>query len=185
MDKAQQHNLFIITGAPGSGKTAVMHELKKLGNITINEPAREIIVEQRLIDGNGIYNRDPMLFKELMLSRAIHHYQIAQRETSLIFFDRGIPDILAYSDCFQIPRGSEINAAKYFKYNKTIFFLPSWKEIYSNDEDRLISFEDAGIFGDNLRKIYTELEYEIVDVPLISVKNRVEFIFNYLKKNRL
>ena len=44
-------NRFVITGAPGSGKTLVLRELVKVGFLGIDEPAREILAEQRAIGG--------------------------------------------------------------------------------------------------------------------------------------
>jgi len=177
-----KNNYFIVTGAPGSGKTSIILALKQLGYNAIPEFAREIISEQRTIEGEGIYDRNPFLFKELMLSRAIQDYQQRQNKELNFFFDRGIPDILAYSDCFNLVKAAEVNAARYFRYNKTVFFAPSWRDIYTSDKDRLINFDEAKQFGDNLHKIYTELHYDVVELPHISPHDRAEFIIKYINK---
>ena len=65
------NNCVILTGAPGSGKSTTIKKLRELGCLCINEPAREIIAEQRSIDGQGLSEKEPKLFIELMLSRAI------------------------------------------------------------------------------------------------------------------
>jgi predicted ATPase len=49
-------NRFVVTGAPGSGKTPILRELVRLGFLGVNEPAREILAEQRAIGGDGIYD---------------------------------------------------------------------------------------------------------------------------------
>ncbi|HJS43394.1 MAG TPA: hypothetical protein VJ755_07970, partial [Gemmatimonadales bacterium] len=36
-------NRFVVTGAPGSGKTPILRELVRLGFIGVNEPARDIL----------------------------------------------------------------------------------------------------------------------------------------------
>ncbi len=72
--------LFFLTGAPGSGKTPVIRELIALGFTLIAEPAREVIAEQPAIDGNGVYDRDPGLFLELMLECAIDTFWSASQE---------------------------------------------------------------------------------------------------------
>jgi predicted ATPase len=63
-------NLFILTGAPGSGKTSI---LGRLGNEfrCVNEPAREILAEQRATGGSGTWDQDASLFVHLLLQRSI------------------------------------------------------------------------------------------------------------------
>jgi hypothetical protein len=67
-------NRFVVTGAPGSGKTPILRELVRLGFLGVDEPAREILAEQRAIGGNGVYDKDPQLFCDLMLERAVADY---------------------------------------------------------------------------------------------------------------
>lgn len=171
---------IVVTGAPGSGKTSVLNILAARGFSIVAEPAREIIAEQRAINGEGIYDRNPFLFKELMLSRMIANYKSQDDARSDVIFDRGMPDIIAYSDCFELDRGSELKASEVYLYHEVVFFLPSWREIYVNDKDRLISFEDAEKFGENLKQIYTTLNYQVINVPLVSPEERCEFILENL-----
>ena len=110
----------------------------------------------------------------------IYDYKLHDDSGFHVIFDRGIPDIIAYSDCFNIPRGAEMKAADVFRYHETIFFLPAWREIYVNDEDRLISFEEAEIFGKKLSTIYDTLDYKVVTVPYMSEIERCGFILEYL-----
>ncbi|MAZ78182.1 MAG: ATPase [Legionellaceae bacterium] len=180
MSKVVKNNFFILTGSPGSGKTSILRELQSLGYLVVPEYAREIIREQRIIDGEGVYDRDPRLFKELMLSRAIHDYEQHSIHLCPVIFDRGIPDILVYADCFGLERGSESNAASNFQYNNTVFFSPSWREIYANDEDRKISYEEAQQFGNNLEATYLECGYQVVRLPLVSPLERATFIIDKL-----
>jgi kynurenine formamidase len=56
---------------------AVILDLRKQAHAkyfiqVVPEFARETISEQRAINGNGVYDKDSLLFKELMLSRAIN-----------------------------------------------------------------------------------------------------------------
>jgi len=176
-------NYFIITGAPGSGKTAILSALAQQGFSIVLETAREILEEQRAIEGDGVYDRNPALFKELLLSRAISYYKAHQYDNNLVFFDRGIPDIIAYADCFDLPRGAEIKASEKFRYNNKVFFAPSWKAIYTNDEERRISFIDAKQFGDNLKQIYESLGYELIEIPCVSPGERAAFILSNVDTN--
>ena len=173
---------YIVTGAPGSGKTSIMKALALRGLKIFNEPARAIIAEQRSIDGKGVYDRDPSLFKELMLSRSIYQYLQAKETGGTFIFDRGIPDMLAYSQCFNLPIGAEQKASTVYRYNPSVFFAPSWGAIFSNDEDRKLSFRQAQEFGDNLKLAYRAQGYRLIELPLLSPPERADFICNHIKK---
>lgn len=60
--KMKKDNFYILTGAPGSGKSTLINCLRRRGYICIDEPAREIIAEQKSISGQGLYNKDKRLF---------------------------------------------------------------------------------------------------------------------------
>lgn len=49
---------FIITGCPGSGKTTLINYLRDIGFTCVDEPARQVIAEQRAIQGNGLSNKN-------------------------------------------------------------------------------------------------------------------------------
>jgi predicted ATPase len=79
---------FVLTGPPGSGKTTLLQHLRTRGFAGIDEPARQILAEQRSIAGNVLTNRDARLFVELMLSRMIGEYRRIQTPSEPVFFDR-------------------------------------------------------------------------------------------------
>jgi len=78
----------ILTGAPGSGKSTVIDQLREREFQCVDEPARQILAEQRRINGAGVYDKDPHLFVELLLSRAISEYGRASDADRAVFFDR-------------------------------------------------------------------------------------------------
>ncbi|KJW07420.1 AAA domain protein [Orientia tsutsugamushi str. UT144] len=47
MNNLNQEKLFIFTGTPGSGKTSVIIELKKLGHTVIHEAATDVISQEQ------------------------------------------------------------------------------------------------------------------------------------------
>ncbi|MCZ4708090.1 AAA family ATPase [Legionella pneumophila] len=178
--KELMNQFYILTGAPGSGKTSMLAELAKRGFPVIDEPARRVLAQQRLIDGEGVYDKNPFLFKELMLSRMLYDYENAPKY-DLVFFDRGLPDLIAYSKCFGLDIGSELKASRINQYNSTVFFAPAWEQIYINDEERQLSFEAAQVFENDLRQAYSELGYQLVDIPLTTVSERVNFILKTIQ----
>lgn len=175
---------FILTGAMGAGKSTLLKILQDKQISTIPEPAREIIAQQRAIEGEGIYDRDPKLFHHLMLSRSIFQYQQYQSYSRSVIFDRGIADNIGYARLFGLDDTPAMNAAKLYRYHDQVFFLKGWKEIYQTDEDRLMPFEQAHQFGEMVKKIYEDLGYEILEVPLLSPEKRVDFIMKIIEKNK-
>ena len=54
MNDLNTQQYYILTGAMGAGKSTVLGELKNKGLTCVAEPAREILAEQRTIDGAGV-----------------------------------------------------------------------------------------------------------------------------------
>lgn len=167
---------IIITGAMGSGKSTVLKLLKAEGFIVIEEPARQILAEQRSIEDDGVPEQNPKLFTQLLLSRAIYQYKQMQNTHDTVIYDRGIPDNIAYAQLFKFNYLPAHHAAKLYRYDSSVFIFPAWKEIYTTDDERIMSFEAAKAFGDDVRKIYQKYGYNLIDVPCISPEGRLEFI---------
>lgn len=170
--------LYILSGAMGAGKSTVLSRLRDHGIHCMPEPAREILAEQRLINGMGVPEKNADLFSMLMLSRSIHTYYENSSAEEPVIFDRGIPDIVAYARLFGLDDVPYRNAAMEFKYNATVFYFPAWEEIYTTDAERKMSFEQARVFGDDVRSVYKGLGYQIVEVPRFSLDERVQFIID-------
>ena len=167
---------IIITGAMGSGKSTVLKLLKAEGLTVVEEPAREILAEQRSIGDEGVPERNPKLFTQLLLSRAIYQYKQMQYGHATVIFDRGIPDNIAYAQLFKLDYLPVHNAARLYPYDSNVFIFPAWEKIYITDDERTMSFAAAKSFGDNVRKIYKENGYTLIEVPCLTPEERVRFI---------
>lgn len=160
----------------GSGKSTVLKLLQTQGFAVVAEPARQILAEQRSIEDEGVPEKNPKFFTQLLLSRAIYQYKQMQNTDKTVIFDRGIPDNIAYAELFKLNYLPAHHAAKLYRYNINVFMLPAWKEIYATDDERIMSFEAAKAFGDNVQKIYKECGYNLIDVPCVSPEERMRFI---------
>jgi predicted ATPase len=96
----------VITGAMGSGKSTLLVELCRLGFTGVPEPARIVLAEQRAAGGDGVPERSPQRFCNLLLERMKSDYD----EHPSAFYDRGIPDLVGYAHLFGLepPRVDEI-----------------------------------------------------------------------------
>jgi len=183
-DRAQQR-FHILTGGPGSGKSSIIAGLRKRGFASTPEAGRAIIQDQVAIEGRALPWLDRMLFAELMLSWDIRSYHLAEEQPSLVFFDRGIPDVLGYLRLSGLHVPDHMNkAAALFPYSKDVFIAPPWKEIFRQDQERKQDFDEAVRTYDALASVYETLGYELIPVPLRSVDDRVEFILDRLSSAR-
>ncbi len=175
-------NYFILTGAMGAGKSTVLTRLKAQGILCIDDPARQILREQRLIGGSGVPETDPALFNQLMLSRAIHLYETIAQGDGPVVFDRGIPDLIAYAELFEIDTAVYERAAAEYRYGNVMLFFPGWKEIYAADDERKVDFESARKFGEAVAGIYQRLGHQTVEVPRVPIEERVAFIVDLISR---
>jgi len=183
MQEQTKTNYFILTGAMGAGKSSIVKQLTKHGIMAIDEPARQILAEQRSIDGDGVPDRDNKLFTDLLLSRSISQFKQMRGYKRPVIFDRGIADNIGYAQLFDISMQTSKTAANRYRYNNLVFFTPGWKDIYKHDSERKMSFEQANNFGNSIKDIYEKLGYKIVDVPFTSPSLRAEFILQSIRDN--
>jgi predicted ATPase len=174
-----QKNIHIITGGPASGKTSLINALRKKGFKCFDEVAREVIKEQLAKKTDIVPWIKLAEFNTLVLERQIKQHLDANEE--LHFFDRGIPDNLAYLTNGNLPIHPALHeASKKHRYNEKIFFLEPWKEIYKNDVVRKEPFEAAVKISAHIKQAYIDLGYSVIVVPKVSVKERVSFILEHV-----
>jgi len=172
-------NLFILTGAPGSGKTAILNLLR--GDIRcVDEPAREVLAEQRASGGRGTWDQDPALFVDLLLRRSIETYESARGSKDPVLFDRGVPDCVVYAMRAGIDPEPFTDAVRAYRYAPRILFLEPWRDIYTTDDERVMSFEDTISFGEELRAVYREAGYTLVQIPRTSVSARADLVREFV-----
>ncbi|MEC0212591.1 AAA family ATPase [Paenibacillus ehimensis] len=182
------HELFrkdfiVITGGPGAGKTTLLNELQRSGYPYVPEVAREIIQAEMSYDGDALPWKKAIKYRDLMLDRSIesYHRALSNRSGHTLFFDRGIPDTLAYTNLIRAPISERLESAvQKYRYNKQVFILPPWKEIYQTDSERVQDFEEALATYHILFETYKQLDYELIVVPTLSVDQRAAFVLGHV-----
>ena len=186
--KKHFENFYVLTGGPGVGKTTLLHSLNALGFTTVPEDARKIIQQQMAVNGNGLPWRDKKNYAELMLNASINTYKKhnSKNYAETVFFDRGIPDAVCYMKMEKIPVAPHThNLIKSFPYNKTVFLLPPWQEIYTTDTERRQNWEEALFTFEKMKETYAEYGYHIIEVPKGSAAERTRFILDFLKSKQV
>lgn len=182
MHKNVKENFFILTGGPGSGKSSVLKMLEDIGFKTASEVGRKIIKEQITAGGNITHTGDKVAFRDLMLHYSINDFNQYLNEHSIIFFDRGIPDLIGYSKLISEPVSKGLSTAiQMYRYNSTAFIFPPWKAIYAHDEERKQDFQEAIKTYECIKKGYVGSGYQLVELPKVSISDRANFILDHIK----
>jgi predicted ATPase len=171
----------VITGGPGTGKSTLINNLIKRGYSCLEEISREVIQNAQKKGVDQLFLTNPLLFSELLLSgREKQFIDAEQFENQTVFFDRGIPDVLAYMDYIGDEYPEKFTHSCALAKYDSVFILKPWEAIYKSDNERYESFEQALKINDHLINTYSKLNYNLIDVPFDTVKNRTDFIENTL-----
>jgi len=171
------NRFVVVTGGPGSGKSSLIDALERAGFGRSVEAGRGIIQDQVAIGGRALPWHDPVLFAELMLVWEMRSYHLAEQQTGRIFFDRGVADVAGYLRLMNLPVPDYVGkAVEAFRYNRRVFIAPPWQDIFQQDRERKQDFVEAVRTYEALASTYADYGYELVEVPQVSVEERVRFV---------
>ena len=174
----------IITGGPGTGKTSIVNELEKRGWKCYGEVARDVIIQESLVDSDALPFKNALAFTEKVVKAMKTHLKEC-RNSAVNFFDRGLPDSAGYLmfDKIDVPEylNEEINKSD---YQKIAFIAPFWEEIYETDTQRIESADTAKAIADSLRESYAKYGFNLIEIPTGSVDERADFILNRIQEDR-
>lgn len=175
---------IVITGGPGTGKTSVILKLEEANFFCFHEVIRAMTKEAKENDNSTTFASNPIVsvsdpYKfniQILNSRIQQFIDAASKKDDILFYDRGIPDVLAYMDYFNQSYNEDfVNSCKHHMYD-CVFLLPPWKEIYISDNERYESYEQAQEIHHHLKDVYNRLGYDCIEVPFGSIKERLDFI---------
>lgn len=174
----------MLIGGPATGKTTVLNALKNLDYCCFEEISRTVTLEAQKKGIEQLFLTEPLLFSKLLLEGREKHFLEAEKSPEdIVFFDRGIPDVKAYLDFFNT-KYPAIFSEKCHEYSYDfIFHFSPWKNIYTIDNERYETFEDAVLIDKYIIKTYTDLGYKIVNIPFGNLEDRLQFILNFLNLN--
>jgi predicted ATPase len=166
---------YVITGAPCSGKTTVLECLNKMGYQTVPEAAR-VFVDEEIRKGrkNEEVKYDMLKFQRNVLIMKLNSEKKMPKDR-IIFFDRGLPDSIAYFEHYNFNVNEVLRFCKEKSYRK-VFLLERLP--FEKDYARIENDDAAARLQELLRKAYSGLGYEIVEIPIMTVEERVKMILS-------
>jgi len=174
---------FVITGGPGSGKSTLLAALAEKGLPHMLEAGRAVIREEVAAGGTALPWDDRDAFADRMLAHDLSSYEEAQTKDGVLFFDRGIPDIIGYRTLCGLDIPADLTrAAESNRYNRHVFIAPPWAEIYAQDTERKQDWDEAVATHDVMALVYQELGYTLVPLPLASPDERAAFVGHWIAK---
>ena len=168
----EQTKTYVLTGAPGSGKTSILNYLEFFhGEFTIREAAEDYIRLEQALGISEPWNKPD--FQNEILNLQLQRKKMIPTGISRVFVDRDIADGLAYvgpGDLYDRIYGHAIQ-----QQLEKIFLIEQFETTQTNDVRRE-DYEQAILLGNIIAGVYTSLGYNVISVPPVSLEDRAQII---------
>ncbi len=170
---------YILTGAPGSGKTLIIRALEIKGYAVVNEAATDVIALSQAL-GNLAPWENPRFIDEIVNLQKQREIQMANVHATLQFYDRSpfctyaLAVYMKYSPSDVLLKEIERLQSGQV-YQKKVFFIDNLGFV-THTEARKISFEDSLAFEKIHAETYAKFDFECIKIPAGSLPERTEAI---------
>jgi predicted ATPase len=162
-----------VKPALNSLRTSVIREIERRGHQVIHEVARAYI-DRQLSRGWQIdqIKADIRQFEHHILHEKIR-IEASLKKADPIFFDRGVPDSIAYFVLEGLDPAEPLKYSRQTGYSRVFFF-----ERLNFHQDDVRSEDDviAARLNDLLLDAYEKAGYTVIMVPVMAVKDRADLI---------
>lgn len=174
----KKNNWYVITGAPHSGKTTLIERLRDLGYKVALEAAR-IYIDEEIEKGKTIeeIRKNELDFQRKILEIKIENEKKESRD-EIIFWDRGIPDSLAYYEMLGFAEDRSLQEATEKAKYKKVFLLSTLP--YEKDYARTESEEQQKLIHNLLKKTYKSYGHELIEIGDVGPRERLRIILESL-----
>ena len=170
---------FILTGAPGSGKTAILRQLEIDGCSVVEEAATAIIAAAQAQGTDQPWTRASFIDAIVQLQRA-RRERASHHPDDLQFHDRSPVCTAALATYLGYPRSPALSAEiEHLRdaalFQKRVFFIRTLGFI-TPTEGRRISLEETLRFEKVHEQTYQDLGFQLVPIEPATVMERVQAI---------
>jgi predicted ATPase len=167
----------VITGGPGAGKSTLLEALAERGLTVYPEVARSILQKP---GGMAMRADRPADFALAMLEAEQEVW--SHSRTGFAVFDRGFPDIAGFLNLEGLPIPPALDEiCKSLRYSGPIFHAAVWRAIYTPDEERIQSWQQAVESDEAVSSAWRHYGYRLVTLPQSSVAERAAFVMEHLQ----
>lgn len=164
---------FILTGAPGSGKTAILRQLELNGHAVVEEAATDVIALQHAL-GRPEPWRQPTFVEQIVDLQRSRQTASGTDASGSTFFDRSPVCTLALCRHLRLPPPARLTdeirrIAAQRPYELTAFFVRNLGFVQATAARRM-TLDDALVFERTHELTYRELGFELVDVPAAQLR---------------
>jgi predicted ATPase len=178
-DGTRESRWFVLTGAPGAGKTTTIEALRRQGIPTVPEAARALLEEAAASGRDAAAARaDERLFQDRVLESKLRTEAECDPST-LTVFDRGIPDTLAYYRLYGWEPSRLLRKALDEASYACAFVLEPLP-LVGDDPLRIESPAQQQQLVELLLAVYREHGTPIVEVAPMSLEQRAAFLLEHL-----
>lgn len=171
---------YVLTGGPGVGKTTIMEELDKKGYSTFPEVAKVLIEEQQKKNGKCLPWINLQKFQNEVARRQISLEK--SNKSKILFLDRGIIDGYGYSKNGGVKPSKLIS--KYGRKRYESVFILDVLPKYKNSSYRKEDLVSAKKIHRAIYMAYIKFGYKPIRVPVLPLKQRTNFILNFIKNKK-
>jgi predicted ATPase len=170
---------YILTGAPGSGKTAILRLLETSGYTVVEEAATDVIALGNALGREEPWHDHDFIDKVITLQRQRQN-SVPAAQGATVFFDRSpvctlaLSRYLGFTTSHLLAREVSRVAAE-GTYETTVFFIRNQGFVQATAARR-ISFEDSLAFEQLHEQTYCDLGFQLVEVPAGPLANRVALV---------
>lgn len=171
---------YILTGAPGAGKTAVLRLLETTGYAVVEEAATDVIALGHALGVDEPWRDSAFVDQVVTLQRQREKAARSAMRTVPVFFDRSPVCTLALSRFLGFPPSPRLTrevdrVVTEGVYQPTVFFIRNQGSVQPTAARR-ISFADSLGFERLHEQVYRDLGFRLVDVPAGPLRDRVALI---------
>lgn len=175
---------YILTGAPGSGKTLIIRALEMQGYAVIDEAATDVIAYEQALGNQAPWEKSSFIDEIVHLQKQ-REIQMTTVNSTMQFYDRSpfctyaLAVHMKYSPSEVLLK--EIERLRSGQvYQKQVFFIDNLGFI-KHTEARKINFEDSVAFEKIHAETYAKFGFECIKIPLAPLLERVGLILKSLE----